>query len=92
MGWREFALTQYLVEKNYRMQEERLVYKRWVSGSVKEKTKKGSFYCYKNNPDNSSFDKESVDNLIELYGRYPSTTYSVPVMSVSKHKYVQEEL
>ena len=40
-----------------------------------------TFYYYKNNPDNSSFDKESVDNLIELYGRYPSTTYSVSDIS-----------
>lgn len=41
-----------------------------------------TFYYYKDHPDNSTFDEKSVRNLQHLYDRHPSSTFSIPVLSV----------
>lgn len=87
LGWRGICVDPIpYLKNNYRiLRGKDLFINAGVSGGIKEREQKEmTFYYYKNNPDNSSFDKESVDNLIELYGRYPSTTYSVPVISVAR--------
>ena len=87
LGWKGVCVDPLpFLKKSYKvLRNKDLFINAGVQGGLdKNEQQKMSFFFYKKNPDNSTFDKKSVDSLIELYGRYPSSEYSVPVISVSK--------
>lgn len=54
-----------------------------VLGDIKsDNSPELTFFYYENHPDNSTFDEKSVQTLIDLYNRHPSSTIKVPVLSV----------
>ena len=51
-------------------------------GLSRDETNYLTFFHYKDYPDNSTFDEKSVNKLIELYDRHPTSNYRVPVIPV----------